>query len=173
MVDGVCGAHERGQQHESPQLLRCGDCFGEDAVLRPYTPKGHLHRRSVYAATRTVLALLSSDDITQLRKEREAIDHHLRPLMRSGPGATRTASDTVPSEGATSTRAEESAQEVTLERLDFRLQKMEAMLQQLVSERQAEEPAAPQDRAGSLTATVEEGALALVGGEGEPPQRNP
>ena len=56
VVDGSCGVEKKGQH---PSSLRPGDSFGEDAVLRNYSPRGHPHRRSVYASRRSVVAILS------------------------------------------------------------------------------------------------------------------
>ena len=42
---------------------------------------GYLRRQSAYAVTEVTVALLSSDDLTNLRKERANIDKHVRPFV--------------------------------------------------------------------------------------------
>ena len=42
---------------------------------------GYLRRQSAYAFNNVTLAMLSSEDLAQLRKERSDIDKHLRPFV--------------------------------------------------------------------------------------------
>ena len=84
VVDGLCGVEAAGVKLGD---LKPGDFFGENAILRVYSAKGHLRTRSVYAMRKITLAILHSDDLLQLRKLREPIDLQLRPFMRQAMAA--------------------------------------------------------------------------------------
>jgi hypothetical protein len=111
-----------------------------------------------------------SDDMVRLRKDRDAIDRHLQPRIRAneekitrsnGSGGSSLSNDS----GQSGSDAEggSKAERVTLERLDLRMQKMEAMLQLIVGEcRVHDNVVAPEVAApGAVVAGGQNGTVAV------------
>jgi len=82
VADGTVHAIETSEDQASDTdviVLKFGDYIDEHMALLPAA--GYLRRQSAYAVTEVTVALLSSDDLTNLRKERANIDKHVRPFV--------------------------------------------------------------------------------------------